>query len=733
MEFHELYSPVKIINEFVSVPQPLPDAILSGVIIGDNIKRVERNLGTFPAKPASGNGEINLVLQDGESLVDYTLYKTPISKRKYIDRLYSIVVYDNLYTYNLVEGTHFIVNENAGKIEIIAITDSDNNYLIPIGTIKVLSVDSINNKITVSSLFTSRGYLLNADEDYIGVDVDNGDFRDIQSINGNVLQLNSVNDISTGDYIVFRVITGKNVKGIYRVFVSHDKVYKVNPSDIETLFGPIEPSNPIAFALFLAFTSQSQPRALYACPLKNPFNYSEAFNRITQFQQQNEVILYDFAITSLRPIDANALISYITDRNNPDNSIPVRAWVTDDQYIYEPEYRIFNKQKSDLVLDSNDSASDYEAWHYSNNVSTISFHNIYFNGNSLYLNFDLTSALPSGSYALIFSKLNKDTIIFKFELNSDINSGSSIQLIINRENNNLEIYRYSGDTGSQGILATSRYYFVSQLDLDDYNLSNDVKLYQINYISLGSVPTTNYVLLYTPKVKNIVGDNSIFSDILSRVQSINNEHISYVNPFVFTPTGLRLPGFYLCAMKVGQSVGMAKISEPLSAHPLPRNYISYADYSNNIFDKDYSKTLMENGYDMHVVYDNTFQGWWQRTTYTGPELARKYQHGIKALDYTNWRIKRIALRYTRKYSLQPIIVNLMTTELNRLFKILKADSVFGPVLASDSKIEKVIIVRSPSDVPDYVPVSMESGVLIIARIFVFGFWKETVVYNIVST
>ena len=38
MEFHELYSPVKIINEFVSVPQPLPDAILSGVIIGDNIK-----------------------------------------------------------------------------------------------------------------------------------------------------------------------------------------------------------------------------------------------------------------------------------------------------------------------------------------------------------------------------------------------------------------------------------------------------------------------------------------------------------------------------------------------------------------------------------------------------------------------------------------------------------------------------------------------------------------------
>jgi hypothetical protein len=92
-----------------------------------------------------------------------------------------------------------------------------------------------------------------------------------------------------------------------------------------------------------------------------------------------------------------------------------------------------------------------------------------------------------------------------------------------------------------------------------------------------------------------------------------------------------------------------------------------------------------------------------------------------------------SLKYTRKYSLQPIIVNLMATELNRLFKLLKANSPFGPVLSSEAKIEKIIIVRSPQDVPDYIPVSMESGVIIVTNLVIFGFWKETIVYNVIRT
>ena len=738
MTFNELYSPVKIINEFVQVPQPLPDASLSGLIIGDNIKRVTRIVGTIPTQGVT----LNLILEPNESLVDYSAYISPISKRQYVFRLFDLKAIDDKNNkYQLIENVDYIIDETTGLITFIGQVLDTNKYAINIGEILTIAPNK------VASLFTSKGYLLKVG-DYILVGYDNNGnpvFKKVIGISNGVIQLESGSLSPNTSYQVYRTITEMKLEATYRVFVSHDKIYKVSPSDIERLFGPIEPSNLIAYSLFLAFTSQPRPKALYACPLKTPFDYSEAYNRVIEFMTKDtNVIPYEIMITSLRDQDVDSLRTFIADRNNPDNSIPVRAWITKDIYLYEPEYRLFGKAKSNLIVDNQ---SHYQAWYYDDSPiiptnGNLSFEAIFYNGSSLLLriknnNDSSSNTIEQGNYLLVFKKNSLPSVIyFKFKINSNItiSAGETYELLIKEIDNELEVYRFNFDNvGNKGILAISKKYYVSQNELGDYNLENEVKMFPISQDRLDNIPNTEIIALYTPLVKPITGDDSIAEYIYSQVTAINDEHINYVNPWVFTPQGNRLPGFFLCAMKVGQSVGMDKISEPLSAHPLPRTYISYADYSNNIFDKDTSKWLMENGYDMHVVYDNIFQSWWQRTTYTGLELARKYQHGIKSVDYTNWRIKKIALKYTRKYSLQPIIVNLMATELNRLFKLLKANSPFGPVLSSEAKIEKIIIVRSPQDVPDYIPVSMESGVIIVTNLVIFGFWKETIVYNVIRT
>jgi hypothetical protein len=709
------FSPVRIYNIFLDEIQELPSVEFTACIIGPVLPLVNRE---FKEEDTYTNGTdfyLNFIFKPDEFPVNYNFYISPKSKRLYVKPKYELYTYYKGVKITLRPNIDYIVEENNNRFKLNNITGSDFNLFLGNIFLRKINCSGLNVEFIANSSLTSYGVILEKDLilKTLSVTLKIVDIIPPNKVKCQILSGNCGNIFDFDIYETYKVfpvnindsqftIENITLNGIYRVFRSFKDndgkpmILKIdNTIKIKTNFGGdiIDDLDNLLFVgCNILLRNMAQRKAFYVIPLvsQDEESYYNAFNKITELTFENE-IPYEITVLTMNDDILNGLIDFVIQQNNPLYSNPIRCFIAPDLPLYDYDWKIGNINMGDgysyLVSQNNGLDS------LTNPVITIT---------------DVVKITYAGSDPTYDNTF--DYIVFA---NSDI----SFIIVLGKNDVNFD---FSNNTITFP-LSKIKYVIGKPLTYDNLKtitLTDSAKIetsYSVNTIAYSITPQS------LENIKNYWIDYA------------NNERVNIVNPWLITYDKERLPGFYLSCARIGQSVGEPVISKPTSAEPINlRDIVERPDYSIEVFGPVLFDALINGGIDVCLIYDGIFQSWHQRTSYKGPQIDRKYQNTIKALDYFNWRQKKIALRYTRKYALSSQIINRLRTELELNLNILKSNTPFGPVLGPSSKILRIIVVRDPSDIPPDIPVSLEAGVIIVNKVELLRPWLVTVIYNTIT-
>jgi hypothetical protein len=716
------FSPVRIYNIFLDEIQELPSIEFTSCIIGPVLPLVDREFKEENTYTDNTHYYLNFIFNSNEFPVNYNFYISPQSKRPYVKPRYELYTYYKGVKIPLRPNDDYVANESNNRFELQNISSGNFNLFLGDISLKKINCYSDNNNLYVefisSSSLTSYGVILEkgltlktSSLELTIVDIIPPNKIKCQILTQNVT-CDNVNDFDTYEtYGLFSVNVNNNqftisnitLNGVYRVFKSFKDndgkpiVLKIdNTIKVKTNFaGDVidDLDNLLFVGCNILLKNMTQRKAFYVIPLisQDEQSYFDAFDKITQLTFENE-IPYEITVLTMNDTILNGLIDFIIQQNDPLYSNPIRCFIAPDLPLYDYDWKVGNM----------DMGSGYSYLVTENTglqtigVSTVTITDV--------VKIEYTGTDPSynPSYSYVVFTDNSKSFIIVLDRN-DVN--------VNNANNIVTF-----------PLSKIKYVIGKQLTYDNLKtitLTDDANIqtsYSGNSIAYSITPQS------LEDVKNYW------------INYANNERVNIVNPWLIMYDKERLPGFYLSCARIGQSVGEPIISKPTSAEPINlRDIVERPDYSIEVFGPLLFDALINGGIDVCLIYDGIFQSWHQRTSYKGTKIDAKYQNTIKALDYFNWRQKKIALRYTRKYALSSQIINRLRTELELNLNILKSNTSFGPVLGPSSKIMRIIVVRDPSDIPPDIPVSLEAGVIIVNKVELLRPWLVTIIYNMITS
>lgn len=693
------FSPVRIYNIFLDEIQLLPDVSFTACLIGPVLPLVNREFKKENSYYNDSHYYYNFIYNSDEQPVAYDLYISPKTKRQYVNPVFQMY-----FTY---QGKQIFLNENEDYIveyvnnRVKLLNISSGHFRKKVGQVQVIScqgnICKVNSIMLGNGIFLENGFVLIAGPVSAKI-------TDI--IDGTTLSIDTPN-IPAGIYNVYIekqitidgdkfTIDGITFKAIYRVFkIFEDENFKPiaikidNVAKIKQLLAPdgIDKENILAYYSLITIRSMPVKKAIYVIPLRQQNNYMETLDAVKKLLIQGNVIPYELAFLTFNEEDIESLINFIDEMNAPQYSNPTRCWVTYDLPLYKYDWRIWNDYPT---------SDDYD---YLKILETHTINTKTFNNHTISIKLDTTPTINSNNY-LVFTNSDKSFAIIVKASNTNINS-DTITFIVDK----------------------IEYIVGGKLSFDNFN--SLTTLYVTTLDTNGLMVNENAVY-YSPKISSL---GNIINEWINKV---NNERVNIVNPWLITNNDEYIPGFYLIAARIGITVGTEVLSKPTSAEAMYRDDIKEVDYSINVFDAVQFQQLIDNGIDMCLIYDNILQSWLQRTSYKGGQIDRKYQNTIRALDYFNWRQKKIALRYVRKYALTNNAVSKLKTELELNIQQLKMNSQFGPVVGPNTKILRIVVVKDPSDIPPDIPVNLETGIIIVNKVELLRPWNETVIYNLIT-
>jgi len=711
------FSPVRIYNIFLDEIQELPSVEFTACIIGPVLPLVDREFKKEDTYTTSGNFYLNFIFKPDEFPVNYNFYISPKSKRQYVKPRYELYTYYKGVKITLRPNIDYIVEENNNRFKLNNIIGSNFNLFLGNISLRKISCSGSNVEFITNSSLTSYGVILEKELRLKTplvtlriVDIIPPNRIKCQILSGNCSNISDFDTYET--YKLFSVnvvssqftIEGITLNGIYRVFKSFKdndgkpKVIKIdNTIKVKTYFGGdvIDDLDNLLFVgCNILLKNMAQRKAFYVIPLvsQDEESYFDALNKITELTFENE-IPYEITVLTMDDTVLNGLIDFIIQQNDPLYSNPIRCFIAPDLPLYDYDWKAGNFDMGDIgysYLVSKNSALQ------SLGTPVITITDVV---KIIYTDSDLNYIDPNFNY-----------IVFT-------NSDKSFIIVLDKNDVNIS------ETDNTITFSLSKIKYVIGLPLTYDNLKS------ITYIDLAKIQTSHSpnTIAYSITPQSLENIKNYW------INYANNERVNIVNPWLITYEKEKLPGFYLSCARIGQSVGEPVISKPTSAEPINlRDIVERPDYSIEVFGPVLFDALINGGIDVCLIYDGIFQSWHQRTSYKGPQIDRKYQNTIKALDYFNWRQKKIALRYTRKYALSSQIINRLRTELELNLNILKSNTPFGPVLGPSSKILRIIVVRDPSDIPPDIPVSLEAGVIIVNKVELLRPWLTTIIYNTIT-
>jgi len=709
------FSPVRIYNIFLDEIQELPSVEFTACIIGPVLPLVDREFSEENTYTSGTNFYLNFIFNPNEFPVNYNFYISPKSKRTYVKPRYELYTYYKGVKITLRPNIDYIVEEDNNRFKLLNISGGNFNLFLGNIFLKKINCSGSNVEFISNSSLTSYGVILEknlilktSSIELEIIDIIPPNKIKCQILSGDCSNISNLDIYET--YKLFPVdvdgsqftIENITLNGIYRVFKSFKDnegkplVIKIdNTIKVKTNFGGdvIDDLDNLLFVgCNILLKNMAQKKAFYVIPLvsQDEESYFNALNKITELTFENE-IPYEITVLTMNDDVLNGLIDFIIQQNDPLYSNPIRCFIAPDLPLYDYDWKVGN----------NNMGSEYSYLVTENTgLQTIGVSNITITD---VVKIEYTGTDPSynpGYDYIVFTDDSKSFIIVLDR--NDVN---------NDDVNNIITFP----------LSKIKYVIGKQLTYDN----------------LKTITLTDSANIQTSYSTNSIA-YSITPQSLENVKNywinyVNNERVNIVNPWLITYDKERLPGFYLSCARMGQSVGEPVISKPTSAEPINlRDIVERPDYSIEVFGPVLFDALINGGIDVCLIYDGIFQSWHQRTSYKGPQIDRKYQNTIKALDYFNWRQKKIALRYTRKYALSSQIINRLRTELELNLNILKSNTSFGPVLGPSSKILRIIVVRDPSDIPPDIPVSLEAGVIIVNKVELLRPWLTTIIYNMIT-
>jgi len=483
----------------------------------------------------------------------------------------------------------------------------------------------------------------------------------------------------------------------YRVFKSFDTVIKIDSATaIEKYFGTLDDENILAWALKLAFDAMEAPRAIYAIPYKSQAERDEAFKRLENFKEPG-VNLIDNVLLDYDPNLLSAASGMTKRLAAPERSRPLRFFVAYDAPPYEYEWMLFNDTIDNLrlLLDDEDE-NDYYA--IGGTGSAINISSVAYNGRVL--SFVTDSALNAGTEYII--KID-DTYI-RWTAPLSYSAGQTVNIT------NPQVIYGKLDPVSVANATTTQIYTLKE-----------------GFVSDSAWSSGDMVFVYSVAAMTNITD--LFSFYTSQLP--DNEFINVVNPWVFTRDEQRKPGFYLASLVAGLTIGRVQKTAPTAFVPLPRTYVWRPDYDDVVWG-NLADMVIDAGMDMHIVEDDDLISWLGRTSYTGDKIDKRYQYSVRTIIIVNYYQKAILKPFVRRYTLDSVNINLILSALGTLYSRLKRREA-GPILGKNSRILKVILVESPEDIPEDIPVNMTSGIIVISVLQVPRPVEEIVAYNIISS
>ena len=713
------YSPVRIFNIFIDEVEELPNVEFTACLIGPVLPLVNRELkeeNTY--KDDTNNYYLNFEYKDNEYPVNYNFYISPKTKRQYVKPFYKIYTYYKGREVVLRKDIDYQVEQENNRFKLLNIINisGDIFFKLYLGNIKLIKLEENASEVILksasSNLITDYQFLIENDF-LLELKDSNVVLKVINILNHNTLVANIINGTVPDEniYEVYKLypltingnqfsINNLKLYMIYRVFRSiYDEEGKPkiilidNTIKLKNILGGdivYDLDNLLFTGGNILLKNMKQRKAFYVIPIKEQGEngYLEALNKIIELTFEN-VIPYEITVLTMNEEIIESLINFIETQNEPKYSNPIRCFISIDLPLYDFEWE-------------------------KNTISEEGY--VYFNKVSGEYSFDTPIITITDVVKIKYNNgtdptLGEEWVVFT-------NNTEDFYVIVQRNKVNL-------DTANNTITfkLTDISYFVGNFS---YNLLKTItKMFPDCIISNNHDASQTFLRSLQPlSLPNIVSYWTSYA---------NNERVNIVNPWLITYDKKRLPGFYLSCARIGQNVGEPIISKPTSGEPINlKDIVERPDYSIEIFGPDYFEQLIDGGIDVCLLYEGIIQSWHQRTSYKGLQIDKKYQNTIKALDYFNWRQKKIALRYTRKYALSSQIINRLRTELELNLEILKGDNRIGPVLGPNSKIERIIIVKSPNDIPPDIPVSMEVGIIIVNKVELLRPWLLTVIYNTIT-
>ena len=681
-------SPVKIYNEYLDEAIKLPTASFTGGFIGPVTPIVFRELGELTSVPAT----FDLVYEEDEEALVLEKYRSPNSKRQYVTLSEEIYIIDS-------NGDEYALPEGQYSINPSSITITDN--IVYIGDIEITDVEGTGpHEITVASFITNLNYTLRTGDKI----TDGTNVWTITAINRNSLTVTLDSGSGAppvGLVQVNRAVTG-TVKAKYRVFKKFNEVIKIDDTGkLKRYFGEIDDQNILPWAISLAFDSMEAPKAVYAIPYSSQDNPTEAFERLRSYQEPN-VYLIDNVVLDFNEDVLNAAKLLAIELAKPEYSTPIRFFIAYDAPPYKYEWMPFDGTISALKAEIDDAdEGSYVAIgtdpDEDGDITSASF-------NGKILEFVTPINLTAGSqYVLKF-----DDVIIKWTADAAYTAGDTVITadfeVVYGNLNPTKVRNAVSDPLKDSLIGPLEMY---PLNDTTWDLNDIVFAYSV-------IPVTDIATLY-----------GIYTS-----KSPNSEFINIVNPWIIKKDGTRAPGFYLAAMKAGLTIGKAQLVMPTSFWPLPRDYAYDVDYDLNFWG-NYYELVLDKGFDLHVVYNNELISWKQRTSYSGLKIDKKYQHAVRAVIITNYYQRAAVLPFVRKYTLDSFTVNTLLTSLNQVFRVLMRKEL-GPVLSAGSRVKDIYLINSPNDIPEDIPVMMESGLIIVSVLRIPRMIDEIIIYNAIT-